>query len=336
MKETIKNLTEAYGPSGFEDQIRDAIRAEIRGLADSIRVNALGSLIALKKGSGGKNTRRVLLMAHMDEIGLIVTHVDAKGYARVTNIGGIAPANCIGQRVRFASGAIGVVMAERREPAESGRPLSIEQLFVDTGARDKASTQIKVGDAAGFVQPFVDLGERLVAKTMDDRVGCAILIETMRRLASRRTPHEVHFVFSVQEEVTLAGARTTGYEIEPDVAIAVDVTLTGDVPKARPMAVELGKGPAIKVQDSGMIAHVGVKNLMIRRAEESKIPYQLEVLRSGTTDASAIQLVREGVPSGCLSVPCRYVHTQAEMVDVTDTQRSVDLLAAILTKPIDV
>ncbi|HET7091020.1 MAG TPA: M42 family metallopeptidase [Anaerolineae bacterium] len=332
MKDTIRKLVEAYGPSGFEDQIRDIIRKEIGGLADSVRVSSLGSLIAVKKGTGGKNAKRVMLAAHMDEIGLMVTHIDEKGYARVTHIGGIRPLNCIGQRVQFADGTIGVVLAERLE--DPSKTPGMEHLFIDTGARNRASSKVKVGDAAGFVQPFVDMGQRIAAKTMDDRIGCAVQIEVMRRLA--RTPHEVHFVFSVQEEIGLIGARTAGYEINPDVAIAIDVTLTGDTPKALPMAVELGKGPAIKVQDGMMIAHAGVKNLMIRRAEESKTPYQLEILRAGSTDAAAIQLAREGVPSGCVSIPCRYVHSQSEMVDTTDVLQCVNLLLAILRKPIEV
>jgi len=332
LKDTIKLLTETFSPSGFEDRIRDIIRRQIAGSVDSVRTTRLGSLIAVKKGTGGRSARRVMLAAHMDEIGLIVTHIDARGMARVAGLGGIRPLNCIGQRVTFANGVIGAVMADRSD--EPGKVPPMDQLYIDTGARDKASCKVKVGDAAGFSQPFVDLGDRMLAKTMDDRIGCAILIETMRHLT--RTPHEVHVVFSAQEETTLAGARTSAYEVNPDIAIAVDVTLTGDTPKALAMAVELGKGPAIKVQDSGMIAHVGVKNLMVKRAEEAKIPYQLEILRGGTTDAAAIQLTREGVPSGCLSVPCRYVHTQSEMVDAGDVAHSVNLLLAILGKPIEV
>jgi len=149
---------------------------------------------------------------------------------------------------------------------------------------------------------FEDLGDRLVAKTMDDRIGCAILIETLHKL--RRCAHDVYFVFTVQEEATLAGAGTSAYGINPDMALAVDVTDTGDTPESNHMAVALGGGPAIKVQDSGMVAHAGVKELMVRRAEEAKLPYQLEVLTAGTTDAMAIQMVREGIPTGCLSIPC--------------------------------
>ena len=178
-----------------------------------------------------------------------------------------------------------------------------------------------------------------MAKAMDDRLGCAILIETLRRLTLRgpRTvtaPHEVHFVFSVQEETTSVGARTAAYTIDPDVAIAVDVTPTGDTPKALPMAVDLGKGLAIKVRDTGMIADPRVKNWMIQRAKAAKIPFQLEILRDGTTDAQAVQIAREGVPSGGLLIPCRHLHSPSEMIDLVDVENGVKLLMALLSKPI--
>jgi putative aminopeptidase FrvX len=183
------------------------------------------------------------------------------------------------------------------------------------------------------VRPMAEAGNRLIAKSMDDRISCAILIETLRQLET--TPHAAYFVFSVQEEVGLVGARTSSYSIDPDLGIAVDVTKTGDIPEAAPMAVSLGEGPAVKVMDGGMLAHPAVKNLMVERAEAAGIPYQLEILRGGTTDAYGIQLARAGVPSGCLSVPTRYVHTPSEMVDYDDVQNAVKLLVEILRQPID-
>ncbi|MBN1886393.1 MAG: M42 family metallopeptidase [Thermoflexales bacterium] len=328
MKDLIKKLTEAYGPSGYEQQIRKLIRAEIEGLADEISVSRLGSLVVLRRGAGGGS--KVMLAAHMDEIGVMVTHVDEKGFLRFAPIGGLDVMALLGGRVAFGNGAIGVIGSEERW--NSGKA-KLDKLYIDVGAKDKASCTVSVGDAAGFTRPFEDLGQRLVAKTMDDRVGCAILIETLRQL--KKTPHEVYFVFSVQEEMTLAGAQTSAYQIEPDVALAVDVTDVGDTPEAPKMAVSLGKGPAIKVQDGGMVAHRGVKELMIKRAEEKRLPYQLEVLQGGTTDAMAIQLTRGGVPSGCLSIPCRYVHTPSEMVDYDDVLNSVQLLLAILARPVE-
>ena len=334
MKDLIKKLTEAYGPSGYEQPIRELIRAEIEGLADEITVNRLGSLVAqrrAKPASGGAPTK-VMLAAHMDEIGLMVTHIDENGFLRFAPIGGLNPITLTGGRVIFGNGAIGVIGVEKRQ--DRAKAPTLEQLYLDVGAKDKATCQVKVGDAAGFTRPFEDLGGRLLSKTMDDRIGCAILIETMRQL--KQSPHDVYFVFSVQEEATLAGAQTSAFQIKPDVALAVDVTDIGDTPEAPKMAVALGKGPAIKVQDSGMIAHRGVKELMIKRAEEKRLPYQLEVLRGGTTDAMAIQSTREGVPSGCLSIPCRYIHTPSEMVDYDDVLNSVKLLLAILAKPIEI
>jgi putative aminopeptidase FrvX len=330
VKDLIKKLTEAYGPSGYEHQMRQIIREEIRGYADEIKTNALGSLIALKRGSG--KGKKVMLAAHMDEIGVMVTHVDEKGFCRFAPIGGVFPLTLLGGRVVFGDGTVGVIGMEEKH-FERGKTPPLDQFFIDVGAKDKASCPVKVGDAAGFLRPFEDLGDQLVAKTMDDRIGCAILIETLRKL--RRCAHNVYFVFTVQEEMTLAGAGTSAYGLNPDVALAVDVTLTGDTPEARHMAVSLGQGPAVKVLDSGMVAHAGVKELMVRRAEQAKIPYQLEVLTGGTTDAMAIQIVREGVPAGCLSVPCRYVHSPSEMVDYGDVQNSVKLLLAILGKPIE-
>ncbi|HEY68599.1 MAG TPA: M42 family metallopeptidase [Thermoflexia bacterium] len=325
MRELIRSLVETYGPSGAEEQIRATIRAEVESFADEVRVDPLGSLVVCKQGSG--EGKRIVLAAHMDEVGVMVTYVDEKGFARFTHIGGVSPLTCIGARVAFADGRVGVVGLEEKREDTSKVP-KFEQLYIDVGATGRDDCPVHVGDAAVFVRPFVAQGTRLIAKAMDDRIGCAVLIETLRRL--ERTPHDVYFVFSVQEETTLSGARTSTYSIEPDLAIAVDVTGTGDTPECHPMAVELGKGPAVKVQDRGMIAHPSVRDLLVQRAKEAGIPYQLEVLERGTTDAAAMQLVRAGVPSGCLSIPCRYIHSPSEMVDEGDVENSVRLLLEVL------
>lgn len=320
MNDLIRQLTEAYGPSGFEDTIRSLLRSMITPLADEVRVTPLGSLVAVRRGTG--NGRRIMLAAHMDEIGVMATYIDEKGFLRFTPIGGVSPLTCLGARVRFENGTLGVIGSEKRE--DPNKAPTFEQLYIDVGATARDDCPVRVGDAAVFERPFAVQGRRLIAKAMDDRIGCAVLVETLRRLGP--TPHEVHFVFSVQEETTLSGARTAAYGIEPDMAIAVDVTGTGDTPESRPMAVELGKGPAIKVQDAGMIAHPTVREWLVRAAEAAGIPYQMEVLERGTTDAAAMQLVRSGVPSGCLSIPCRYIHTPSEMVDGEDVEGAIRLL----------
>ncbi|MEK7325160.1 MAG: M20/M25/M40 family metallo-hydrolase, partial [Chloroflexota bacterium] len=192
---------------------------------------------------------------------------------------------------------------------------------------------VRVGDAAGFYRPFEEVGSRLVAKSMDDRVGCAVLIEVMRGL--KRTPHEVQFAFTVQEEVGTRGAGPSAFGLEPDLALAVDVTLTGDTPKANKMAVSLGAGAAIKVRDSGMLADPRLVALLEQRAAEARLPVQREVLEGGSTDARSIQIARAGVPAGCVSIPCRHIHTPSEMVDLRDVEGAVALILQTLEKPIE-
>jgi endoglucanase len=329
MRDFVRKLVESYGPSGAETQIRECIRAEVEPLVDNVRVDALGSLIANRKGRGGG--KRVLLDAHMDEIGVMVTYIDKKGFARFTRIGGVSPLTCIGSRIAFEDGRIGVIGVEQKRDDYSKAP-KLEQLYIDVGATSRDDCPIQVGDSAVFVRPFVAQGSRWVSKAMDDRIGCAVLIEVLRRL--EETPHDLHVVFAVQEEVGLRGARTSAYGIDPDIAIAVDVTGTGDTPESMPMAVKLGQGPAVKVKDRRMIAHPQVRQLLVDCAEEAGIPYQLEVLEYGSTDAAAIQLVRAGVPAGCLSVPCRFIHSPSEMVDENDVENVVRLLIEALKKPL--
>ena len=331
MKELIKKLTETYGPSGREERIREMIRGEIEGLADEMRVDAMGNLIALRRGSG--DGLKVMLAAHMDEIGIIVTHVDEKGFLRFAPVGGVRPLALLGGRAVFADGTVGTFGLEKREPEEAKKVPGFDKLYLDVGAKDKESAPVGVGDIACFQRPFAAQGDRLMAKGFDDRIGCAVLIQVMRDVET--SPHDVYFVFSVQEEVGLRGAITSAYGIQPDLGISVDVTGTGDTPEARTMAVSLGEGPAVKVKDGGMLAHPAVKDLLIETAEELGIPYQLEVLAGGTTDAMAIQVSREGVPAGCLSIPCRYVHTPSEMVDHNDVLNAVRLFVALLSKPIE-
>ncbi len=320
----LERLTQAFGPSGYEDEIRAVIRAEVEPLADEIRVDPLGSLVVSRKGSeGGK---KIALAAHMDEIGLMATYIEEKGYVRFTTIGGVRAANCVGKRVRFANGVNGVIYVERRDD-QTALP-ELKHLYLDVGATERADCPVAVGEPAQFVGPLVQQGQRLISKTMDNRIGCYVLIELLRQLDN--VPHEVHFIFSTQEEITLAGARTAAFRIDPDIAISVDVTATGDTPKALPMAVELGKGPAVKVKDSGMIAHPLVRDRLVEAAKQAGVPYQMEILVGGSTDAAAMQLVRAGVPSGCLSIPCRFIHSPSEMVDQADVENAIKLLHTAL------
>jgi len=329
VKEIIRKLTECYGPSGHESAVRELIMAELTGLRAELSVDALGNLLARRPAEGAT---RVMLAAHMDEIGVVVTHVDQKGFLRFGAVGGVRALPLLGGRVRFADGTIGVIGLEKLEDASRLPPL--EKFYIDVGAADRESCKVAVGDVGCFLRGCDEMGDRIVAKAMDDRIGCAVLLQVMREL--RSSPHDLSFVFTVQEEVGLRGAVTSGYGVEPDVAVAVDVTYTGDTPEAAPMAVELGAGPAIKIKDGGMLTHVGVKEWLLATARSAGIPFQREVLVSGTTDASAIQTTRSGVPAGCVSIPTRYVHMPSEMVDYRDVQGAVKLLVAALSGPIDI
>jgi len=324
----LEKLTQTFGPSGYEDAIRDIICEEVTPLVDEVRIDPLGSLVAYRKGTGGG--QKIALAAHMDEVGVMATYVEEQGYVRFTAIGGLRPLNCAGNRVLFANGVTGVVSVERRDDASS-MP-SLTHLYVDVGATSREDCPVAVGDPGQFIGPLVRQGNRLVSKTMDDRVGCYVLIEVLRQLAATAvdTPHDVYAIFSTQEEITLAGVRTSAFRVDPDMAISIDVTTTGDTPKAHPMAVELGKGPAIKVKDGGMISHPLVRDKLVAAAKDAGLPYQLEILLGGTTDAAAMQLVRAGVPSGCVSIPCRYVHSPAEMVDEADVENAISLLVTAL------
>jgi len=329
MKTLIKKLVETNSPSGYEDKIRNVIVDEIQPYADDFRIDAMGNLI-VRKGIKQPNGMSIMVAAHMDEIGIIVTHVDENGFLRFTGVGGVFPTHCIASRVEFLTGQIGVIYHDATESREKLAP--INKMYIDIGATSKETCPVKVGDMAVFQRPFVDMGERLVSKAMDDRIGVAIQIETLKQL--KNSPHEIFFVFSVQEEVGTRGATTAAYGIDPELGIAVDITMSGDMPKCARMAMKLGGGPAIKVKDSGMISDPRVVQSLIRCAESAKIPYQLEVLEGGSTDARAMQVVRSGIPVSCISIATRYVHSPSEMLDYNDVQNAVKLLVNYLSNPI--
>lgn len=329
MKELIKKLIETPGPSGSEHVIREVIRKEVEGLADEVRVDALGNLI-VRKGVKAEGGMRVMISAHIDEIGVMVTHVDENGFARFIAIGGVAPHTCLGGRVWFMNGVRGVIGVEKIESMD--KIPGLENFYIDTGATSRENCPVKVGDVGGFERPMLDLGARLVGKSMDDRVAAAVLIESLRQL--KETPNEVYYVFSVQEEVGLRGATTAAFGVAPEVGFAVDVTRTGDTPKSAKMEVSLGKGAAVKVRDSSFIADPRVVNWMVATAEANGIPYQMEVLERGGTDGYAIQIARAGAAAGCVSVPCRYIHSPSEMVDYQDVLNVVKLVTALVANPI--
>ncbi|NMB45108.1 MAG: M42 family metallopeptidase [Firmicutes bacterium] len=328
MQDIVKELVELYGPTGREEQVAEYIAKIMRPLVDEVYTDALGNLVAVKRGSA--NAEKIMLAAHMDEVGVIITDIDDNGFLRFSNIGGVSPFTLIGQRVRFADGTIGVFGQEKLDQIKD---LKFSKMFIDIGAssRQEAEAKVSIGDVAVYHREFTLQGQRVIAKSLDNRIGCAVLIETARRLQA--SPHELYFVFTSQEEVGLRGARTAAYSLNPDYGIAVDVTGTGDTPEAHRMAVSLGKGAAIKVKDSSVISHPIVKDLLVKTAKANGISYQMEVLERGGTDAGSIHLTRSGVPTGAVSIPSRYIHSPSEMVDLGDVDNCVRLLVAVLEGP---
>lgn len=330
LEQRIRGLAELTGPSGHEEPVRQSIEAQVRELADEVWVDALGNLFAHRRprGPGGV---RVMVAAHMDEIGVMVTHVDENGFLRFAPVGGVSPHVLLGQRLVFPNGAVGVVGSE---PVEDIRDLKHDKLFLDIGAASaqEARDRVQVGDMAAYARSVQTLGRRLVGKALDDRVGCAVVLEALDRLGE--SPHDIYAVFTVQEEVGTRGARPAAFRVAPEVALAVDVTASADTPKARPLPMALGKGAAIKVKDGSVITHTGLRRLLVERAKSHGIPYQMEVLDFGGTDAGPIHTSRDGVPSAVISVPTRYLHTPAEVVDMADVEAAVQLLVHVLREPI--
>ena len=331
MKPLLKTLTETFAPSGYEDAIRTLVQKEVKPYADEMHVDALGNLIVRKKSTTkAKNSKRIMLAAHMDEIGVIVSHVDKNGFVRFSSVGGVFGRYTLGARIRFMNGVTGVVGFDKLEQVDQAPAMS--KMYIDVGATSRSTCPVKVGDFGAFDRSYMEMGNRLVAKSMDDRAGVVVLIEALKSI--KTTPHDLYFVFTTQEEVGVRGAGTAAYGIDPEIGIAIDVTGTGDTPASLKMSMELSKGPCVKIRDAGMLSDPRVVDWMTSTAEKAKLPHQREVLLTGSTDARAIQISRAGVMAGALSIPCRYIHSASEMVDYEDLKNSVKLLTALLSKPV--
>jgi endoglucanase len=325
-KKMLKELLLAYGPTGREGKVSELIKEYVKPYCDEIHNDALGNLIAFKKGTSGK---KVMLSAHMDQIGLIVTDIEENGFLRVANVGGVSPTISIAREVVFENGTRGVTYFETEK--ETAGSAALTNMFVDIGTKtpEESAEKVQIGDVAAYAGGFIDMNGRFASGALDDRLGCAAIIEVLRTV---ETPHDLYVVFTVQEEVGLRGAATAAFAIHPDFSLNLDVTRTGDTPKAARMSVSLGKGPAIKVMDSSAIIPVSVRDFIAGCAGEEGIPVQNEVLRSGGTDAGAILKTKGGILSGCISIPTRYVHTPVETADLDDVQNTVRLVRAILSK----
>lgn len=333
MLNMIKTLVAPRGISGREKAVSDKLLTLMAPLTDNCRTDAMGSLIALKKGTAPDGERRkIMLCAHMDEIGFLATFVEDSGMIRVAAIGGINFIAAAYQTVVFGNGVKGILVPETGTAAAD---IKQEKMYVDIGAKDKreAERKISVGEFCTLESNITRLcGRRIAGRPLDDRVGCAILVKIAEQLKEAPVADDVYFVFSVQEEVGLRGSKTAAYAIMPDIGLAYDVTLTGDTPGAKPMACSVGAGAAIKLKDNSVICDRELTRELAAVAKENDIKHQFEILVAGGTDTASMQMTAAGARVAALSVPTRYVHSGVEMLDAADADACVALTVAWLRK----
>jgi len=333
----LKKLTETPGIAGREERISEVVKKEMEGICNEVWSDNMGNLIGFKKGSGNQ---QVMLAGHMDEIGFLVKHIDDKGFLRIQPVGGFDPRTLVGQRVVVhgkedlvgnlgpSSKPIHILTEEEKK-----KQLQVKDFFIDLGlTSEEVKEKVEVGDPVSLKQEFVRLGDTFSNKAMDDRVGVLVMLEAVRKLTEHQA--DIYLVATVQEEVGLRGALTSAYGIDPDLGIALDTTIAADIPggEEAEYVTRLGNGVAIKIMDSASISHHQLVKRLKETASQEKIPFQLEILPRGGTDAGAIQTTRAGIPVATLSVPCRYVHTVNEMVHQTDLEAAIDLLSVFLSK----
>lgn len=334
MFDILKKITAAHGISGCEGAVADTLRTLISPYIDEVKKDALGNLIALRRGSGD-NHKKIMLCAHMDEIGFLVTFIEDKGYIRVAPIGGIDYIASSYSAVVSGRGVPGILVPDNGVKVSE---LGFDKCYIDIGVKNRreAERRVSIGDFF-VVEPNLRrlAGKRIAGRPFDDRIGCAVLIEIARSLDKKEVRDDLYFVFSVQEEVGCRGAKPAAFDIAPDLALVYDVTLTGDTPGAKPMAVSLGGGAAIKIKDASVICHTGTVTRLIETAKEHKIKHQCEILVAGGTDTSSIQLSGIGCRAAAVSIPARYVHSGVEMVDLDDAAAAVELTLAYIKNPVE-
>jgi len=338
--ETLEKLSNAYGVTGREDEVASLMKKLLKPYVDEVKEDKLGNVIGIRKGE--KNAPKVMLAAHMDEIGLLVKMITKEGFLRFTKIGGIDDRILLAQKVLVFTekgrlhGIIGSKPPHIQKEEERKRVIAYDELFIDIGATSQEEAKkmgVKVGDTVCFDVKFAKIKENIViGKAFDDRIGCVMMIEALKRL--KKTECTIYAVGTVQEEVGLRGAGTSAFGINPDFGIALDVTVSGDTPEVKETdaPIKMRKGPSLTVADGGMIVPRRVLRLIVGAAEENKIPYQLETGLAGSTDAARILLTRDGVPSGVISIPTRYIHSPTSLLNLEDVENAVKLLVAIIQK----
>ncbi len=322
----IKKYINPFSVTGCEERLAALIAEDMKPYADSISTDPMGNLICFKKG--GDSSKKVMLAAHMDEIGFVVTFIENSGLIRVANVGGIRPVSSAFGEVIFQNGVRGVIVFEDNlQPADQ----SIKKMLVDIGAKDKKDAQkkVRVGDYLALSQRVTKLAnKRYAAKAFDDRIGCAVLVEAAK--LAQKVKYDTYYVFTVQEEVGCRGSKAAANAILPDYSLACDLTPTYDTAGALPGEVKLGAGAAIKIRDSSVICSKMIVDRLTALAEERKIKYQYEVLTAGGTDTSSMQTAGAGSYAGCISVPGRYIHSPVEVINSKDLDECVKLFAAFI------
>lgn len=323
----LKDIMCCPSVSGRENAVANKIKGYVEPLVDECYLDALGNLIALKKGNG-ENKKKIMLCAHMDEIGFLVTFIEESGYIRIAPVGGINFLAASFSEVVSENGTVGLLVPEGRTPANE---ISADKVYIDIGAKNRkeAERKVKIGDFF-VVRPYAKrmYGSRVMGRPFDDRVGCAILIELAKKLVAPK--HDIYYVFSVQEEVGCRGSKTAAYAVAPDLALAYDVTGTGDTLGARPMACKVGDGAAIKIKDSSVICDGETVAKLTEVAKANKIKHQHEILLYGGTDTSSMQMAKGGCRAAALSIPSRYIHSGVEVIDMDDAEACVELTAKFI------
>jgi len=338
LKEILKELTEAPGISGYETGAAEVAARHLKPFSDEVSIDKMGSVVALKRGDQtGDERKKVLLAGHLDEIGLMVTKIEDGGFMHITRIGGIDVTTLPGQAVSVLGKEVlrGVVAAKPphlQQSGESGKYASLEDLYVDTGrSKEELEELVEIGALVRIESDFTELeGGNIAAQAFDDRAGVASLVETLRRLTMRKHAWDVYAIATVQEEVSGLGATSTAFRIEPQIAIAIDVTF-GDGPgSSERSSYPLNKGPSVGL---GPNFHPKITQKFVDLAKENEIPYQIDAdPRPGGTDAYSLQVSRSGIPAGLLSIPLRYMHTTVETLKLEDIKRLAELLSIFISQ----
>jgi endoglucanase len=335
----LRKLSNAYGPPGYEDEVRDLLRAELEGCADETKVDKLGNVIFWHRGKKGKPL--IMLAAHTDEVGFLVRHIEDQGYLRI-HAWGVVPNLLPGQRLLFRGkkgdlkGVVGTKPPHIMSEEERKKPVVLDDLFVDIGTCTREEAERRgayVGMTGVFDVEFIDLGDGYIrGKALDDRAGCFVMAEVFKSL--KGSPLNVVAVGTVQEEVGLRGSKTAAYQVDPDYGLAIEGTFAVDMPGMAPHMVPaaLRKGPVVTIADASVIAHPTVFKTIVEAAEAEKIPYQFKKIPSGGTDAGSIHLTKGGIPSGTIAVPCRYIHGPAAITSTEDIENTIRLVKAFVDR----